>query len=226
MAIFDPIWAQAGTTVAFTEDEVRAGFSCGPVNPEQFNWLIQQLHVRMNTLDATDFVSDERVLATSAPLGGGGDLSTDRTLVFDIDLLTASTAVENSDLVIIYDTSAGEHRKVTYANFTATLGGDGVGLTAGANVGTGEGDVFLETVGSTFRLRSIKAGSNGISVATSGNEITIGIAAASETVVGTVELATPTEAIAGISTTLGVHPAGLQAAIDSALEALPIYFHH
>lgn len=65
---------------------------------------------------------------------------------------------------------------------------------------------------------SILAG-EGINTSGTGSAITISGEDASETNKGIVELATSAETVTGTSTTLATHPAGVKAAIDSALAA-------
>lgn len=48
------------------------------------------------------------------------------TLDLDITELTAETSIADDDLVVIYDTSASAHRKMTKANFVSGLAGGGV----------------------------------------------------------------------------------------------------
>jgi hypothetical protein len=63
------------------------------------------------------------------------------------------------------------------------------------------------------------AAGEGINTVASGSTITISGEDASETNKGIVELATNAETVTGTSTTLATHPAGVKAAIDSAIDA-------
>tara|TARA_R110002167_G_scaffold61913_4_gene174905 strand:- start:10739 stop:12631 length:1893 start_codon:yes stop_codon:yes gene_type:complete len=82
-------------------------------------------------------VSESRTITAGVGLTGGGDLSADRTLSLDIVGLTAESTAGNSDLLVIYDTSAAAYRKQTRSEF---LAGVTTGLvTTGTSVNTGSG---------------------------------------------------------------------------------------
>ncbi|WP_145440170.1 hypothetical protein [Gimesia chilikensis] len=78
------------------------------------------------------YVQTGRSIDTGAGLTGGGDLSSDRTINLNLTGLTAESVVGNSDLLVIYDASAGSHRKQTRSQFLA-----GVFLADGTRAMTG-----------------------------------------------------------------------------------------
>lgn len=92
------------------------------------------------------FVAETRTITAGTGLSGGGDLSGDRTLSLDITGLTEESAVASTDLLVIYDASAGDYRKQTRSNFIAGITDGfvptsrsitaGVGLTGGGTLST------------------------------------------------------------------------------------------
>lgn len=81
------------------------------------------------TVGGTPVVLESRTITAGAGLQGGGDLSANRTLLLDINGLTAEATVDGaSDYVVMYDASIGAHRKVL-AQDLADSGGNG--LTTG-----------------------------------------------------------------------------------------------
>lgn len=75
-----------------------------------------------------NFVANEHIdhsavnitTASNSGLSGGGDITTSRSLVVDINGTTVETAADNADEILIWDVSANARRKMTRANF---LGG-------------------------------------------------------------------------------------------------------
>lgn len=173
---FDPVWAADGEVDVPTEAEQRIGFQCGPVTPGRFNWLFQTMQSLINSLNIGEMVNQTRVIGTTEGLKGGGDLTADRTLSLDVPGLEAETGIANDDLIAIFDTSAGVHRKMTRDNFVAGLGGGGGGsITGGENVGTGTGLIFKGLSGANMQFRKLlNAGGLTIGVAT--DDVTISLA--------------------------------------------------
>ncbi|QDT95559.1 hypothetical protein [Gimesia aquarii] len=91
-------------------------------------------------------VSESQTITAGIGLSGGGDLSADRTINLDINSLTAESTIDNSDLIAIYDASAGAIRKQTRSEFlagittgfvpTSTAVNSGPGLTGGGALST------------------------------------------------------------------------------------------
>ncbi|QDT26792.1 hypothetical protein Enr10x_21020 [Gimesia panareensis] len=89
-------------------------------------------------------VPTSRTISAGVGISGGGDLSADRTLSLDITGLTEEASTGSTDLLVIYDASAGEYRKQTRSNFIAGITSGyvptsrsistGVGLTGGGNL--------------------------------------------------------------------------------------------
>lgn len=178
---FDPVWAsdEAAEITEPTAAQQATGFSCGPADPGLFNWLFQNLQSAVNALAAGNFVSALRSIATTEGIQGGGTLEADRTLRFDFPGMEAETSIANDDLIPIYDTSAGAHRKMTRANFVAGLGGDtgtGGGLIWNAeNIGAGDGEVFASISSGILQFRTIDEG-DGVNVAVVGDTVLISLA--------------------------------------------------
>lgn len=61
--------------------------------------------------------------AANSGLSGGGDITTNRSLVVDITGTSAETVADDADEILIWDTSANARRKMTRANFLAGAGG-------------------------------------------------------------------------------------------------------
>lgn len=66
--------------------------------------------------------------ASNSGLSGGGNLSADRSIALDINNLTTTTTLANSDFVAIYDGTAT--KKITSANFLSGLGAGTVSSVA------------------------------------------------------------------------------------------------
>jgi hypothetical protein len=62
--------------------------------------------------------------AANSGLGGGGDLTVDRSLTLDINNLTSTTSAADSDFLAIYDGSTT--KKISKSNFVSALGGGSV----------------------------------------------------------------------------------------------------
>lgn len=174
--VFDPTWASddGALITTPTADQIRSGFVCGPADPGLFNWLFQSVMSAINNLGIGDMASKFRQIATTEGIQGGGDLQSDRTLRFDFAGMQEESTIADNDLVAIYDTSVGAHRKMTKANFVSGLGGGGGSLTGAANVGTGDGEIYVGLSGSNIQLRKIKDG-NGIDVTVATNDIVISL---------------------------------------------------
>jgi hypothetical protein len=93
-----------------------------------------------------------RTVSTATGLSGGGDLSTNRTINYDLPSLTLETSLDTSnDLVLIYDASAGAYKKTNVGSIASVWGlsGSNVFYTAG-NVGIGTANpAQLFAVGTT-----------------------------------------------------------------------------
>jgi hypothetical protein len=178
MPLFDPLWAsddQAPITTP-SADQIEAGFSCGEADPGLFNWLFQNIQSTINALNIGDMASKFRLLNTTEGIAGGGNLEADRTLRLDFPGLQPISDIANDDLIAVFDSSVGAHRYATRSEFTAGLGGgEGGGITAGANIGTGAGQSYSGLSGTELRFRSIADG-DGINVSTVGDTIVIALA--------------------------------------------------
>jgi len=86
-------------------------------------------------------------------------------------------------------------------------------VAGAANVGTGSDLYKGETAAHVLEFRRVR-GDGSILVSVNGNDVVVGGAPASTTQVGSVELATGAETLAGSSATLAVTPLGLKAALD------------
>lgn len=64
-----------------------------------------------------DHSSVEVATASDSGLSGGGDLTASRNLSVDINGTTAESSIEDSDEILIYDSSAGVLRKATRSDF-------------------------------------------------------------------------------------------------------------
>lgn len=72
---------------------------------------------------------ESRSLAAGEGLAGGGNLSADRTFTISISTLSEDTSPDSaSDFVVIYDASAGNHKRVKLANLpsVATVADDAI----------------------------------------------------------------------------------------------------
>lgn len=79
----------------------------------------------------------------------------------DFNTISASTSAEDSDVLVIYDVSAGGYRKITRGNLIAGTGGE---ANTGSNQGVGGVGVFIQKNGLDLEFRSINAGSSKITV--------------------------------------------------------------
>lgn len=83
----------------------------------------------------TNFAANEHIdhstvqveTAADSGLTGGGDLTATRSLSVDITGTTAETTNDDSDEILIWDTSAGARRKMTRANFLSGVGAGSAG---------------------------------------------------------------------------------------------------
>ena len=83
-------------------------------------------------------------------------------------------------------------------------------ISASAGITVQDEGIVLTTAATSLNFVG-----NGVQATNTGGSVTVTTLQASETQAGTVELATPAEAVAGISNTTAVTPQGLQAAISS-----------
>jgi len=70
-------------------------------------------------------VQTSRTISPGVGLTGGGDLSANRTLAVNIPGLTEELTPDTADSIIVYDDSAGAHRRQTRQNFLGGLGSTG-----------------------------------------------------------------------------------------------------
>lgn len=83
-----------------------------------------------------------RTITAGTALTGGGDLSADRTLHFDLTELTEETLADpDADYGIIFKQSAGDHRKVRLRNWPGGAGG-GSGAGGGVDGGNSASEWF------------------------------------------------------------------------------------
>lgn len=88
------------------------------------------------TVGTTD-ITWVNLFSVNALVEGDGIDITANAINLDIPDLTAETTIDDADLISIYDSSAGAHRKMTKANFVLGLGGGSIGtqtLSDGANI--------------------------------------------------------------------------------------------
>lgn len=175
--VFDETWASDDDALITTPSaaEIRQGFRCGPADPGVFNYLFQSLMSAINSLNIGDMASKFRLIATTEGISGGGNLEADRTLRLDFAGLEPEAAIANDDIIAVFDTSANKHVGMTRQDFVAGLGGEGGGITAGANIGTGAGAVYAGVSGTSIQLRKIKAG-DGLSVAVATDDVVVSLA--------------------------------------------------
>lgn len=176
--VFDETWASDDDALITTPSaaEIRQGFRCGPADPGVFNYLFQSLISAINSLNIGDMASKFRLISTTEGLAGGGSLENDRTLRLDFAGLEPETAIANDDIIGVFDVSANKHVGMTRGNFVAGLGGEGGSLiTAGTNVGTGEGAIYSGVSGGNLLFRKVKAG-DGISAVVATDDVVISLA--------------------------------------------------
>ena len=175
--VFDQIWASDDDALIDTPSaaEIRQGFRCGPASPGLFNYLFQRLMSAINALNIGDMASKFRLISTTEGITGGGSLEDDRTLRLNFSGLEPETSIANDDIIAVFDTSANKHVGMTRQNFVAGLGGEGGGITAGTNIGTGDGLIYAGVSGTNIQLRKIKAG-DGLSVAVATDDVVVSLA--------------------------------------------------
>lgn len=175
--VFEEVWASDDDALMDIPSaaEIRDGFRCGPASPGRFNWLFQSLMSAINSLGISDMASKFRNISTTEGITGGGNLEIDRTLRLHFMGLEPETTIANDDVIAVWDTSAGKHVRMLRSDFVSGLGGGGGALTAGSNIGTGDGLIYAGLSGSTFQLRKIKAG-DGMAVTVATNDVVVAIA--------------------------------------------------
>lgn len=128
----------------------------------------------MSDYDANEHVDHTSVTITAGVgLSGGGDISTNRTIDIDITELTAETSADNADLVIVYDDSAGAHRKMTRGDFLTGIGGGTV--QSASNVGIDGVGVFKQLNGTDLEFKNVAPASSKISVTANGDDIDLDV---------------------------------------------------
>lgn len=173
---FDPVWAHSGDVAAPDAARVASGFTCGPASPALFNWLFQTLQQALNSVaDLGALVPATRQINTTEGVKGGGTLEADRTLSLNIPGLDTVTDHQNSDLIAIYRNDGSVHKKITYLNFIAGLGGEGGIILGGDNIGGAPGEFFSGVDTDTMEFRTLAAGT-GLEVETSGDVVTVSFA--------------------------------------------------
>lgn len=89
-----------------------------------------------------------RTISTAAGLTGGGDLSANRTLAFDLSGLSTLTSVDGAaDMLLIYDNSAATHLKVAPNSLPA---GSGTRFRIGVSITTPTADTDYLDLGALF----------------------------------------------------------------------------
>lgn len=176
--VFDETWASDDDALITTPSaaQIRQGFRCGPADPGLFNYLFQSLMSAINSLNIGDMASKFRLITTTEGIQGGGNLEADRTLRLHFPGLEEEIAIASDDLIAVFDVSANKHVRMTREDFVAGLGGEGGTLiSAGANIGTGEGLIYSGVSGSNLQFRKIKAG-DGVAVAVSTDDVVVSLA--------------------------------------------------
>lgn len=142
-------------------------------------------HVAALNHDAlTNYVADKHITHTSIVitagigLGGGGNIAASRTLDLDLTELSLLATVEKAaDYLLIYDNSAGAHKRVIVQDLPFDtspfqLGGD----TAGANRVLGNNDAYDLTLETSNAARiTIKAAGN-VGIGTASPAATLDVA--------------------------------------------------
>lgn len=106
-------------------------------------------------------------LTAGEGLSGGGDITTSRTFDLDINSLVAEASPDkNSDFVVVYDTSAGIHRKVLLNNLTDAT--SVIAFEAYDNTG---GQTTTSSAGTTLNLTTTRQNTGQFVL--SSNEVTI-----------------------------------------------------
>mgnify|MGYP007100046760 CR=1 FL=1 len=107
-------------------------------------------------------------------LTGGGSIDTSRNITLDYTTKTLlSPADPASDLLLIYDTSASDYKKVTPSDLGITVGE----TNTVSNIGSSGVGVFKQKSGVNFELKKINSGSSKVTITddTTNNEIDIDI---------------------------------------------------
>jgi hypothetical protein len=77
-------------------------------------------HDSLNNYDANDHIDHTTVsISAGEGLSGGGDISANRSLALDVTGLTTAADIQGVDELVIYDTTATGHRKVTIDDITS-----------------------------------------------------------------------------------------------------------
>lgn len=117
-------------------------------------------HDSLQNFVANEHVDHSAVVLSGAANGGItssiGDITASRSISVDITNATAETSVDNADLVLIHDNSAGALRKMTRANFLS-----GVGLQTGDIAPTSfagdEGETNVAVTGLAFANGTVRS---------------------------------------------------------------------
>lgn len=124
------------------------------------NVIVDTIAVPLSTNNLVDH-GTVSVLAGEG-LTGGGDITTTRTLSMDIDSLTANAAPDGtSDYVVVYDFSAGDHKKVLLNDLPNASGGE---TNTASNAGSAGVGVFLQKTGTNLEFKNINTNGNELSI--------------------------------------------------------------
>lgn len=125
----------------------------------------------LNHDSLSGFVNNEHIdhstvsISPGQGLSGGGNITASRTLSLNISGLAQinqATLDENADFVVVYDQSAGQHRKVLLGDLpvTETI----LQNNEGQNIGVGGQNVYVGMNGTFLQFRSINSASSKLSV--------------------------------------------------------------
>lgn len=107
--------------------------------------------------------------------GSGGGSGTDPDAIHDnvaseISAITEKVTPVGSDMILIEDSADSNNKKKVLVSSLPT--GSGGEANTGANVGTGEGDVFKQKAGVELQFKTLKAGTN-VTITDGTDEVTI-----------------------------------------------------
>jgi len=119
---------------------ITAGLS--GVNDPVITFLNSTVNISTGILQVggTTVVLESRTLTGGVAIVAIGDLSTNRTIDFDLTELTEETSIAAGDFVIIYDVSASAHRKMTRSNFVSGIGGGSLPVLDTTSIVEGSAD--------------------------------------------------------------------------------------
>lgn len=124
---------------------------------------------------ATDAVLGSREINTATGLTGGGNLTQNRTIDYDLNSLTADASPNSAtDYVLTYDASASSHKKVLLDDLPGATGE----TNTASNIGLAGVGPFDSKSGVDLQFKNIDSPNSTISVVDNGTNDTIELEAA------------------------------------------------